>query len=268
MERQLAFILLDRPIAPDMNAVVAAIQARHPGTAVDLPDGQGAASLLIRCAGEIIVVMNIQAPLPRDERVLSTASILWPEARSAFDRHRAHLIVTTMREDLHPLTAARIKTAVVGGLIASTPGCLGVVWGSRVAHPAQRWLDLSRDAFAPYPQFPFMLWIGIHPFRDGPTTGAITYGLSSLVGREIEFEGNELASIIDKVAGLAAYLIERGSMIPEGHTFGASETERFKVQHTTSRRFNNTPVLLAAVFPKPDTRPVPNPWAGIVGTMS
>src|SRR5262249_23573771 len=220
---------------------------RHPGTPAHPPDGQDATTPLLHCAGEIAAVMSIPAQLPRDEGVLNLATLLWPQARAVFDRHRAHLIVSTMGPNLSPLAAARVNTAVVGGLLASVPGCLGVIWG-QVAHSAEIWLDMSRAAFAPYPQFPFMLWIGIRPFRDQATTGAVTYGLSRMVGREIEFEGNgvDLKTIIDKVAGFAVYLIERGSVIPDGHTFGASDSERFKVQHTISRRFGNVPVLLAA----------------------
>jgi hypothetical protein len=53
------------------------------------------------------------------------------------------------------------------------------------------------------------------------------------------------ARIVSKVAGLAVYLIERGSVIPDGNTFGADQTERIKVHHATSRRFADMPILLA-----------------------
>jgi hypothetical protein len=248
MEPQLAFVLLEHFVTPDMQAVAEAIRSRHPGTLVSLPEPHGASSPIIVCAGEIVVVMSMPAPGPRDDVAVSMASATWPEARAAFDRHRAHLILSNMSKRQDSLQMARVATAVVGGLIAAVPGCIGVLWGGRVAHPAERWLEMSQAAFNPYPDFPFMLWIGIRRFRDQSTIGAVTYGLSSFVGREIEFEGNGMdsASIVTKVAGLAVYLIERGSVIPDGNTFGADQTERIKVHHATSRRFADMPILLVS----------------------
>jgi Domain of unknown function (DUF4261) len=250
MDRPMAFVLLDRPVAPDMAAVVAAIVRRHPGTPASVPGeakpGQRNDSPLLLCAGEFVVVMSMPAPVPRDDGVIARAAAAWPQARATFDRHRAHLIVSTLGTSEHPLRLARPVTAVVGALIAAVPGCLGVVWG-QVAHPAERWLGMSRAAFAPYPEFPFKLWVGIHPFGYGSSVGAVTSGLAAWVGREVEFEGDglDLSKIVDKVAGLAAYLIERGSVIGDGETFGASGDERIQVHHAMSNRFSGLPVLLA-----------------------
>jgi hypothetical protein len=82
------------------------------------------------------------------------------------------------------------------------------------------------------------------PLHSG--VGAVTTGLSSQVGREIEFEGDRLglSDVIDKVSGLAAYLIEHGMAINDGDSVGASETERLKATYATSKRFSGWPVLL------------------------
>jgi hypothetical protein len=71
-----------------------------------------------------------------------------------------------------------------------------------------------------------MLWVAIHPFRYDSGVGAVTTAV------EIEFEGERLGQpdIINKVGGLAAYLIERG-MIDDGD----SETERLKARPSASR---------------------------------
>ena len=151
-----------------------------------------------------------------------------------------------MGEDNNALAKVRIATALVGGLIAAIPGCIGVVWG-KVAHPADRWLEMSQRAFAPFPDFPFTLWVGIHPFRSDSGVGVVTSGLATFVGREAEVEGRaaDLPILINRVAGLAAYLIERGSVISDGDTIGISEAERITVRHMTSRRFLGLPVLFA-----------------------
>ena len=91
-----------------------------------------------------------------------------------------------------------------------------------------------------------MSWIAIHPFRYDFGVGAVTTGLSLLVGREIEFEGARLglSDVINKISGLAAYLIENGMVINDGDSVGASEKERLKAIYTTSKRFSGWPVLL------------------------
>jgi len=245
MEKQklMSLVLLDSPLSPDMNAVAAAIRARHPETPVIVPGEAGGQSLIV-CGGKIVAVMSLPSPAPQDEGVMARAGATWPQVREICQQHRAHLVVALMDDDAEPLLAARIVTAVLEGLLAVTPGCLGVIWGGRVAHPADRFLDMSKQAFAPYPGFPFMLWISIHPFRQGATFGAVTHGLMSFVGSEIEFEGGrDLAGVINKVAGLASYLIQHGDVIKDGQTFGANETERLKVAHAISQEIAGLPVL-------------------------
>jgi hypothetical protein len=243
MEKLISLVLLERPLTPDMAAVAEAISTRYPDIPVVVPE-HGADQPLIVCGGKIIAVMSMPTPAPRDEGVQARAAATWPQVRETFQRHSAHLVVALMGEDNDPLEAARIVTAVLGGLLAVVPGCLAVVWGGQVAHPADRFLEMSQQALEPYPAFPFMLWISVHPFRQGTTFGAVTHGLSSFAGREIEFEGGrDLSIVINKVAGLASYLIQHGDVIKDGQTFGANESERIKVQHAISREYAGLPVL-------------------------
>lgn len=247
--RALAFVLLEQPAGLDLRAVVDAIRARHPGLSVRVAgDTAQSNSTLLECDGELVAVMSISAPMPRDDAVAARAEATWPEAAATINSHRAHLIVSTVSKDLVRLQAARLITAVTGGAVAAVPGCVAVLWDGSVAHPAERWLDMSRRAFAPYPDFPFTLWLSIHPFHYDSMIVAVTFGLLSFVGREIEFEGKglDLPKVINKVAGLSVYLIERGSVIPDGDTFGGSERERLRVHHPISKRFSGLPVLLVS----------------------
>jgi hypothetical protein len=77
---------------------------------------------------------------------------------------------------------------------------------------------------------------------------AITIGLSSFVNREIEFEVDRLSpsDVLNKVAGLATYLIEHGSVIKDGDTFGGSGAERIKINHATSTRPDHAAILRVA----------------------
>lgn len=250
----LAFVLLESPVTPDMSALAKALRSRHPELPVEMvsDDGstaQGSAdSPLILCGGELVAVMSMPAPLPQDPALWSRASATWPEGKTVAARHRGHLIVSVLGKSGLPLPAARLSTAVIGALIAVIPECCGVVWSDKVARPAKLWLDMSRTAFAPFPDYPFTLWLDILPFRSGAKIGAVTMGLLAFAGREIEFEAATvpLPVMMDKVAGLAVYLVEHGNVLKDGDTFGGDEREKFRVVYKTSDRFAGLPVFFCA----------------------
>ncbi|MGY0572752.1 DUF4261 domain-containing protein [Bradyrhizobium sp. RDM12] len=114
-----------------------------------------------------------------------------------------------------------------------------MVWDTKVARPAKLWMEMSRQSFAQFSDYPFTLWIDIMPFRSEAKIGAVTMGLSAFAGREIEFETDKLALpvMIDRVAGLAVYLIEHGAVIKDGDTFGRDEHERITARFGLSERF-------------------------------
>ncbi|AMA59374.1 DUF4261 domain-containing protein [Bradyrhizobium sp. CCGE-LA001] len=248
----LGFVLLDSPVTPDMSAVANILRARHPDlmTGPDDPGEQHvqASSPLIRCGNQLVAVMSMPAPLPDDTGLWSRAATNWPESKAVAVRHRGHLIVSALGKDVPPLTAARTTTSVIGALIAAMPESCGVVWDGRVARPSGLWLESSSRAFAPFPDYPFTLWVDILPFRSDRKIGAITVGLSSFVGREIEFRSARLTlpTVIDKVAGLSAYLIEHGNVVKDGDTIGASAEERIKVRHRNSEVFGDLPVFFCS----------------------
>src|ERR1700759_3997850 len=181
--------------------------------------------------------MVMPMPVPRDSWELPgrRAVATWPSALEVLGGHAAHVAVSTVGQAGTPegqLQAARAVTAVTGGLIATIPAA-AVLWDGLVAHSAERWEQLSREAFAGYPRIPFPLWVSIHPFRDGQTVGALTFGLTPFAGREIEFEGEgeDPGRIVPKVAGLAVYMLEHGAVLRDGDTLGAGANDRLTVHH-------------------------------------
>lgn len=245
----LSFILLDSPVTPDMSAVAKILRARHPDlmTGPDDPGEQQvqASSPLIRCGNQLVAVMSMPAPIPDDDGLWARAATIWPEGKAVAARHRGHLIVSMLGKNERPLVAARVTAAVIGALIAAMPECCGVVWAGRVARPSGLWLEMSSRSFAPFPDYPFILWVDILPFQSDRKIGAITVGLSTFVGREIEFKTAKLTlpALIDKVAGLSVYLVEHGNVVKDGDTIGASATERIAVRHRNSEVFTGLPVF-------------------------
>lgn len=254
MDRHLAFALFDRPVVPDLAAIVDVLRKRHPGIEIDLPPtASGATAPVIRCAGQNIVLMVMSMPVPRESWDLPgrRAVATWPAALDVLGGHATHVVVSTVGQAETPaqqLQAARAVTAVTGGLIATIPAA-AVLWNGLVAHSAERWEQLSREAFAGYPRIPFPLWVSIHPFRDGQIVGAVTFGLTPFGGREIEFEGAGAApnEIVTKVAGLIVYVLEHGPVLRDGDTLGAGESDRIRIHHAVSRRVPGLPVLQATM---------------------
>lgn len=257
MRRLIAYVLLDADRPLDPAAVIAALRQRHPNQPVEPmtgaapPTGRAieAATMMLRCAGVEIVVMAMAMPLPEAEWKLPVLRVFpqWPDGGAVFSAHKAHLVVTTIADPSDRLASARSIAAVVGALVAVVPGCGAVLWDAVVAHPAQTWEAASRDAFAPYPVFPYPLWVSLHPFKEGEKIGLISFGLSSFVGREIELEPRIItaAEAMHKAAGLAVYLMQNGPVLKDGETFGATPTERIQVRHVQSKRVPGLAVLHA-----------------------
>ena len=237
-------------MTPDMSAVAKALHARHPELAPPTADDHEpqpvqANSPLIRCGNELVAVMSMPAPIPQDPGLWARAVQTWPESEAVAADHQGHIIVSLLGKSERPLAAARLMTAVIGALLATVPECCGVVWAGRVARAADLWLTESSRSLAPYPDYPFGLWVDILPFRSGAKIGAITMGLSAFVGREIEFVTGKLTlpALFDKVAGLSVYLIENGNVVKDGDTIGASESERIAVRYKNSDVFGGLPVF-------------------------
>jgi len=238
----------------DSATVIAALRQRHRDQPIEpmtgaTPSGKAAETMMLRCAGAELVVMAMPMPLPKEEWKLPVLRVLaqWVEGSAVFSAHKAHLVVTTLAEPSDRLLSARSIAAAVGAMIAVVPGCRAVLWANLVAHSAETWEAVSRDAFAPYPVFPYPLWVSLHPFKEGEKIGLISFGLMAFVGREIELEPCNMtpAGAMKKAAALAVYLMQNGPVLKDGETFGATPTERILVRHVQSKRVPGLPVLQA-----------------------
>lgn len=254
----LAFVLLESPASLDMAELAAALRTRHPELEAEMGGGGGAdgrqssaGASVIRFGDQLITVMSMPTSIPQDPGLWSRAVTAWPEAKAVAARHRGHLIVSVLGQNQQLLPTARLMTAVIGALIATLPQCCAVVWDGKVARPADLWLHQSEQSYAPFPDYPFTLWIDVLPFRSERGVGAVTMGLTDFVGREIEFETSRLTlgAMIKKVASLAVYLIEHGRVLRDGDTFGGDAQERIAVRYKNSDQFNGMPVFLCTDGP-------------------
>jgi hypothetical protein len=253
--RPMAVVMLEQPWQVVASALATAIRSRHPDLAVEVCNPAAASGAepmapLLRCGGELVSVLSLPgAVLPfADDPTWLRASAIWPKGRADV-RHHGHVMVVPVGTTAPRLQMARIVSAVAGALTAVAPGVRGVAWDGCIARPPEAWITDTRTAFAPFPGYPWGLWVDIVPFRSHGSVGAVTMGLSAFVGREIELEtdpGN-LPDILHKISGFSIYMIEHGLVVRDGHTFGVSETERLQVRHIDSTRFSGLPVFYARV---------------------
>jgi hypothetical protein len=248
------FVLLDEPVKLDSSALFKSLKARHPDQVIAVPpdDGRNTNATLISISNAVVAVMKFDAALPDGwQSAASRAALYWPEANAVFRRHRAHLVVAALGNSEDRLQIARATAAVVGAIVAAYSACTGVLWDLTVANSGQVVAELSRSAFAPYPDFPSSLWVSMHPFRDPgtPRVGVVTTGLRKFIGREIELEGqaSQLKTLLTTAAGLVTYLLQNGADVRDGDTIGGSASERIAVRLTESRRFKDLPVIAASL---------------------
>jgi hypothetical protein len=244
MSQPNAVVLLERPFPLDLQYLIEKLAECYPALpceVVGAPSTGGSPS--IRCGGRSVILTSVDAPIPNDDALWQRTALIWPDARQAAARHRAHLIVSIQEAGASKLEGARLTTAVVG-VISALPDACAIIWEGKIGRSPQMWREMSQRSFAPYPHYPITLWVDILPFKSGQSAGALTVGLFLFIGREIEFDlpGMALASLIERVFQLASLLIERGGVIADNQTFRISDTEQVMVFHDVSR-FNGSPVL-------------------------
>jgi hypothetical protein len=252
MSNPAAFVLLDQPSKIDPTRLREALTARHPDLKIMVTEDGPATAVVVTVPGSVVAVMARDAPLPDGwQEVAAQSAMQWPEAEATCAKHRAHFLVSVMGDDEDQLEVARATTAVAGALVESHSGCSAVLWSTVVAHPSRTFADLSRSAFADYPQFPSGLWVLMNPFRDSgsPNVGVVTTGLQRFVGREVEFEAkaSQFKFMLETVHALVTYLVEFGARVRDGDTIGETSAERITLRLKQSHRFEGLPVYAATL---------------------
>jgi hypothetical protein len=259
MSNPAAAVLLDRPISIDIAKLVRALIERHPevppdqspvplGDAIAVPDS----TVLLKFAGQIIALIKFDAPLPAHNwQPAARRALYWPEAEDVCRRHRAYIVVSVMGEGENTLAVAQAMTAVAGALAATHPACSAVLWSTTAVNSAKVWADYTRRAFAPYPEYPMVLWVSVQGLRDKAKsrTGMITQGLQAFAGREVQIEADQsrAGGLLDNVYGLVAYLLQPGATIGDGDTFGGSAAERISIRHAESLYIPGVPIFAATL---------------------
>ena len=199
-----------------------------------------------------LVVMQVDAPLPRDSWGEAARRSFWKEGVEVLAVAKAHMIVALMEkgkghEFALNAAAAVTMTAAAAAKLAGATGCVFTERQSAVSGPAL--VDIGRDLAQR--RLPKTLWTSVEFYRgpaapDGrSTTAAATTGLAAFIGYEAEFTPALLEpfEIFKRMSGFCQYLILNGVIVKDGETIGVSESEQIRVRYAPRGQKSNQPTL-------------------------
>ncbi len=246
--RFIAMLALERAGTTTAENVIAEMRRQFPKlkaplTPVEGPANRGDAScaFLLEIGDIVVTVLVIHRPIPPGtlDRAIG-GSRNWPDAAARLSAHRAHAIVATFAASgdwKAAVSHAQAVTLVTAALSSVLPS-IGVYWAAgETVTPAARFRRDASDMLAgrpPVAEWVQFWWLNGDPTARGePTRAVVTTGLSSLLGREIDFPPTTLApaEIGQRVLGTIQYLLTQGPVLEDGDTLGVGKAERLRVRH-------------------------------------
>jgi hypothetical protein len=202
---------------------------------------------------EIVAWAPMPAPYPwSDLEGPCATSWMWPtgmDASKVIRPHRTHVLVTMVGGKADRIRRRLLLTALtaMGG---QQPGVLGIYWpeGTMVHYP-KVFVEMANEIDSPKAP-PLYLWVDFRVFRnqDG-TCGMFTTGLSSIGFMEFEIPSvaMEPGELRQWAVNISYYLIEKGPVLKDGDTIGATKDEMFRIRHMPSRHGKKEKVMQFAV---------------------
>lgn len=189
-------------------------------------------------AGRDVLWTAIDAPVPDDMDQMARHSRLWPTDAPGPTQHTRHTIVVARSDDPDSTDLrglATLLTQVVTSLVALDGSVVAVLWtpAEHLVLPAA----FREVAQAMLPAPVLHAWVafnvGNHP--DGHLTGH-TRGLRALGLMDIEVPSTRDSpeAVLERLRGLAQYLLDNGMTINDGDTVGSSDRERIVARHLPS----------------------------------
>lgn len=241
-QSHLAFVLLREPTLPSAAEIVTAFEEfRGPDETLsfsaeaDQEKGDGVLVFDMEGFGTAFVAL-MPAAVPKGE-----AESAFPFSLSAFagdtqlEPHEAHLIVSLqLTGGVVPVEGLLAFTSLVAAVTKASPAT-GVYWGNAGAtHTAKFVLDLAAE-HGIMPRI--MLWNGLSRGREsGGRVSLLSRGMNQLGLADlyliVRMENGGAA--IERIFDLLAYAAERGAVIGDGETVGATAEERIVVRHVKS----------------------------------
>ena len=208
-----------------------------------------------------VVLGLMPGAMPWEElKHIHDTSMLWPESVGVdgLQQHASHTICTIVSEDDNDLKQAELLTLVTSAVLEADQNAAGVLWSSAemVIH-RKIFQDFVREIMPNGP--PVLLWIkialGDSPEGKGLLAG-FTVGLGAFGHKEVEtVDATDSAEeLMDRFSGLAAYLLENGPVVEDGHTIGATKNEQIRVE-IVNGSFGQQEKVMRLVYRRPARKP-------------
>ena len=242
----------------------------HKGTSPDAPKSPtprgDSAVIELNVSGRAVMVAAMPMPIPgNDIPAACEVSWMWPDAAKHLAAHKAHAIILTT-PDGDPVAEALDISRIAACVCAAGEG-LGIYWGNGGhVHKPRFFLD-ALNAFDPAgdgdppsipraappspatPPTPRKPGTPAPPPVPGGSASApctlTTHGMTNFGHHELEIIDTHMpvGDLRLLAFSTTAYLLKRGPILKHNQTFGRTATEKFKVEHTTSRFRENEPVI-------------------------
>jgi Domain of unknown function (DUF4261) len=232
----IAFIPLNPGARLSSAAIVADFTQQWPKLPKPDPEPALNDQIAFRVGDCDVIIAPMPAPIPAsDLEGPSRTSRLWPDAESALRGHDRHLIVTVTSPE-GPIERSRLLTQVCASILATCAEAPGVFWtNAALLVPSKIFRDFATKVLPG--MAPIYIWIDFRVGRsaNGKTSG-FTTGLAELGHMEFETESSPEppAEFLERLFGLANYVLEHGPVIEDGHTIGEDENERIRVVYAPS----------------------------------
>ncbi|HVY46940.1 MAG TPA: DUF4261 domain-containing protein [Minicystis sp.] len=219
---------------PGVAAVAAAWAKRFPdGPRLQVGDDEDVAGFGVD--DRRVMVAHVPVPIPRGEAVDAVrSSWMWQGSDDPVRAHRAHAIVTAVGSG-NPVADAWDVARLSLALLDAADGA-ALYWGAPRPVHARRIVEaFAADA----KKRPVPLWVGITisaPARTGPFSAA-THGLEALGHKELEVLETKtpVGDLRMLLLDVASYVLDRGSVLLDGQTFGPNAHVRWTIRHTASK---------------------------------
>jgi uncharacterized protein DUF4261 len=186
--------------------------------------------------GDTVAVSLMHQPVPwTDLEGPCREAWYWPEAARALRDHHTHVLVVLVPKASQRIDAALSLTRVVAAVTACSQSA-GVLWGGGgLVHSPEPFVEAARKSNRD--SLPLQLWVafGVHREEDG-THSLYTSGLEEFGHLEIEVAGSrcEPRALMDRVFNMALYVLDKGVVLQDGETIGASDDEKIEISHVAS----------------------------------
>lgn len=248
----LALVPLAAPAVLKSDALVAQLERLRPvGSTSKITVSGSSNDLILAIGSSMLSIMTIDQPVPLGTfDIAIERGMLWPDARSVLDRHKAHIVIGTMNAGttLTERVAAATDIMWVCAAVASITPCLGVHWVSGETVCAKDNFLASFKVMA-RDKLPLTIWLRFNLFAGPPdrgqsTVGCVTTGLAAFMGREIEFAATPLPmeTVVNLALAIAQYALNEGTSIKHGETFAIGPKQSMRVELADNGRVLAAPV--------------------------